>query len=92
MFELICTCLSFIIANVLFNRTHFCRKLTTWKSLLVSILVISASIFLFQWVGSTHYLIIIIPTVFCSVLVFTRYHEYLVAVQEKFQAKYQKEG
>ncbi|MFJ7512015.1 hypothetical protein ACIQW7_21540 [Peribacillus simplex] len=83
MLEIIFATLSFIGAQIIFSRTGLGEKLTPWKSVGLSILIISFSIILFSALGSTYYLIVIIPTVICSVMVSSRYRDYLMGLQAK---------
>ncbi|CAH0266898.1 hypothetical protein SRABI96_03582 [Peribacillus sp. Bi96] len=83
MLEIICAILSFVGAQIIFSRTSLGEKLTPWKSVGLSILIIGFSIFLFSAMGSTYYLIVIVPTIICSVMVSSRYRDYLMGLQAK---------
>ncbi|GAB6254675.1 hypothetical protein [Bacillus sp. FJAT-21352] len=83
MLEIIFATLSFVGAQIIFSRTGLGEKLTPWKSVGLSILIISFSIFLFTAMGSTYYLIVIVPTIICSVMVSSRYRDYLMGLQAK---------
>ncbi|MFJ7307559.1 hypothetical protein [Peribacillus frigoritolerans] len=83
MLEIIFAILSFVGAQIIFSRTRLGESLTPWKSVGLSILIISFSIFLFTAMGSTYYLIVIVPTIICSVMVSSRYRDYLMGLQAK---------
>lgn len=83
MLEMILAILSFVGAQIIFSRTALGENLTPWKSVGLSILIISFSIILFSALGSTYYLIVIVPTIICSVMVSSRYRDYLIGLQAK---------
>ncbi|KOR83446.1 hypothetical protein AM233_04445 [Bacillus sp. FJAT-22058] len=83
MLEIISAILSFVGSQIIFSRTRLGEKLTPWKSVGLSILIISFSIFLFTAMGSTYYLIVIVPTIICSVMVSSRYRDYLMGLHAK---------
>ncbi|WP_375088466.1 hypothetical protein ACDZ29_20055 [Peribacillus sp. RS7] len=83
MLEIIFAILSFVGAQIIFSRTALGENLTPWKSVGLSILIISFSIILFSALGSTYYLIVIVPTIICSVMVSSRYRDYLMGLQAK---------
>jgi hypothetical protein len=83
MLEIIFAILSFVGAQIIFSRTALGENLTQWKSVGLSILIISFSIILFSALGSTYYLIVIVPTIICSVMVSSRYRDYLMGLQAK---------
>ncbi|WP_285767055.1 hypothetical protein [Peribacillus sp. SI8-4] len=83
MLEIIGAVLSFVGAQILYSRTKVAEGLTPWKSVGLTILIISLSIILFSSLGSTYYLIIIIPTIVCSVMISSRYRDYLMKLQAR---------
>ncbi|PJN89048.1 hypothetical protein [Bacillus sp. mrc49] len=83
MLEIIGAVLAFVGAQILFSRTTLAEWITPWKSVGFTILIISISIILFSALGSTYYLIVIIPTIVCSVMVSSRYRDYLMRLQAR---------
>ncbi|MFJ7755133.1 hypothetical protein ACQKGI_00425 [Peribacillus muralis] len=83
MLEILGAVLSFVGAQILFSRTKLAEWLTPWKAVGFTILIISFSIILFSALGSSYYLIVIMPTIVCSVMVSTRYRDYLMRLQSR---------
>ncbi|MFP3122073.1 MULTISPECIES: hypothetical protein [Bacillaceae] len=80
MIEMISAGLALIAAHILFERSGLGKKLTPWKSIGISILVISLSLVIFVLSGSKFVFIVIVTTVFCGVFVSTRYRDYLMSL------------
>jgi hypothetical protein len=88
MLEMILSGVVLVASYILFFKTNIGEKLTTWKSIGISILVIFLSMCLFVITGGKFHLVVIIPTIICAVFVTVSFQRYIINVQKMITEKY----
>ncbi|MEK4670770.1 hypothetical protein [Niallia sp. FSL R7-0271] len=77
-----------VASYIVFYKTNIGAKLSTWKAIGISILVIFLSMFLFVITGGKYYLVVIVPTIICAVFVTVSFQRYIINVQKMMSEKY----
>ncbi|GLC87308.1 hypothetical protein [Lysinibacillus piscis] len=87
MLEMILSGVALMASYMFFLKTNIAAKLKVWKSLVVAILMIALSMYVFVLTGGRFYLIVILPTIVCAVLVTVNFQRYLLNIQKELAEK-----
>ncbi|QQZ10119.1 hypothetical protein [Heyndrickxia vini] len=77
MGELLIVIITFLAAQLFFNRSEWIKKLPIWKSFIYSIAAIILSILIVLFFGKVFVPIIMVVTVICGTLITMKFRLYL---------------